>query len=430
MYLKVIGKKEIKGISFYIVKFGNGTEMVKMYPFQRLQHLPNLIQCHEKRTKDGKIRLIQDKQALLESFYQEGKRYKFLLKNFTIDPKSHMPFLVLEDEYGLTHRFYQPSEEASKMIGQEIECIVINIVNGILQLRNSLIGNKKTKVDNGIYEKEDEQTLFDQLHNERFADAKTFKKDSYIGVWKSIIDKYPDTAHFIYELLQNADDVEATEVTIILNNKGLVFKHDGRIHFTISKDNPKLSNYGHINSITGIGASTKGFDDGTNKIGKFGVGFKSVFQYTQTPEIFDDKFKFAIDDYIVPRKLNYDHPLRSDGETLFYLPFTHPEKSCKEIREKLLNLDNPILFLRHLKKISWMDTTKEVKHEYTKEIRQSTSSGDIKCELISLNNCGFIQSVWLFSKRVWVEESQSQHEISVGYYLTDNEGEYQCKMSS
>ena len=197
------------------------------------------------------------------------------------------------------------------------------------------------------------------------------------------------------------------------NNLVTVPKHNGRIHFTISKDYPNLPNYGHINSITGIGASTKSFDDGTNKIGKFGVGFKSVFQYTKTPEIFDDKFQFAIDDYIVPRKLNYDHPLRCEGETLFCLPFANPEKSYNEIHEKLRNLDNPILFLRHLENIVWWDTANEQRHEYSKEIRQTEESDDIKYEFMTLNNCGFRQSLWLFSKSVWVEESNAKHEISI-----------------
>jgi len=423
MRLKVIDIKDIKDVSFYIVRYGTGTgtAMVKMYPFQRRIPIPKSIQCREIKLADGKIRIVQDKQHLLESLYIEGKKYPFIIKNYQIDTKTHLPYLVLEDKYGLTHRFYQPSAETRKMIGQQIDCFVTSIDNAILHLRNSVICKIKTEHDRIAYEKDNEQDLFDQLHNERSADAKTFKKDSYRGVWKSIIDKYPDSAHFIYELLQNADDVEASEVTVILDKKGIVFKHNGRIHFTISQDDLKLENYGHINSITGIGASTKSFDDGTNKIGKFGVGFKSVFQYTKTPEIFDDKFHFAIDDYIVPRKLSYDHPLRCEGETLFSLPFTNPEKSYREIREKLMNLDYPILFLRHLEKIVWWDTTDELHHEYSKEIRQTEVSGHIKYELMTLNNCGFHQSLWLFSKSIWVEESNAQHEISIGYFLTNND---------
>ena len=40
--------------------------------------------------------------------------------------------------------------------------------------------------------------LFEELHNSRSEDFKTFSKKNYRGVWTSIIDKYPETAHFIY----------------------------------------------------------------------------------------------------------------------------------------------------------------------------------------------------------------------------------------
>jgi hypothetical protein len=48
----------------------------------------------------------------------------------------------------------------------------------------------------------------------------------------------------------------------------------------------------------------------TNKtesaIGKFGVGFKAVFQYTNTPHIYDPNFQFRIERFIIPRKLDKD----------------------------------------------------------------------------------------------------------------------------
>ena len=52
----------------------------------------------------------------------------------------------------------------------------------------------------------DQIKLFEILHNSRMEDFKTFNKRSYRGVWSSIIDKYPESAHFVYELLQNAED--------------------------------------------------------------------------------------------------------------------------------------------------------------------------------------------------------------------------------
>ena len=59
-------------------------------------------------------------------------------------------------------------------------------------------------------------TLFEELHNSRAEDFKTLNKKSYRGVWSGIIDKYPESAHFVYELLQNADDAGATEAHLIL----------------------------------------------------------------------------------------------------------------------------------------------------------------------------------------------------------------------
>ena len=110
--------------------------------------------------------------------------------------------------------------------------------------------------------------LFQALHDSRKEDVKTFNKKSYKGVWSGIIDKYPESAHFVYELLQNADDAEATEVYVTLKPDRLLFKHNGLKHFDITPEDAEL--VGDINSITGIGDSSK--TDTQNKIGKFGVG--------------------------------------------------------------------------------------------------------------------------------------------------------------
>src|ERR1700751_3855989 len=72
-------------------------------------------------------------------------------------------------------------------------------------------------------------------------------------------DFYPDRAHFVFELLQNAEDAGATEVTFALTSAGLTCEHDGR-PFTL----------GDVKSITGLHDSTKA--DAEDKIGKFGVG--------------------------------------------------------------------------------------------------------------------------------------------------------------
>ena len=67
--------------------------------------------------------------------------------------------------------------------------------------------------------------LFEELHNSRSEDFKTFNKKSYRGVWSSIIDKYPESAHFVYELLQNADDAEIAYCKNLFNKTIDIIKH-------------------------------------------------------------------------------------------------------------------------------------------------------------------------------------------------------------
>jgi hypothetical protein len=150
---------------------------------------------------------------------------------------------------------------------------------------------------------------FDQLHEKRNNTATILKDDFAVGnIWNSVVEKYSDQAHFLYELLQNADDAHATKSSFELKDKGLYFRHNGRKQFWISdptteKEDQKINQLGDINAITAVAQSNKK-DHST--IGKYGVGFKAVFQYTKTPHIFDPNFRFKIDHYIVPVRLAND----------------------------------------------------------------------------------------------------------------------------
>ena len=83
------------------------------------------------------------------------------------------------------------------------------------------------------------------------------------------------------------------------------------------------------------------------------MGFKSVFQYTSTPHIYDSNFRFKIERFIVPIKLDEDFPMRYPDETLFVFPFDHPERDAvaayEDISDKLKGLSFPLLFLSDLK---------------------------------------------------------------------------------
>lgn len=276
----------------------------------------------------------------------------------------------------------------------------------------------------------EENYLFQKLREKRLNQAEVLTDFSMKGLARGTSDIYPDPAHFVYELLQNADDAEATCATFYLNGDALIFKHNGTIHFTITEDKEDVIPYGHINSITAY-HSSKGVE--TNKIGKFGLGFKSVYSYTTRPEIYDDKFKFYIEKRMVPTLINHDHPLRKQGETLFVLPLNDSKTSVLEISRKLRSLSSPTLFLRHLKNVYYFDEING--NQYRCEKQVLSSSGDnyfykrnllldsdpsnIICDYIALEDMGKKSKLLLFRRMLSLEEYGDQ-EISVGYYLNED----------
>lgn len=172
-----------------------------------------------------------------------------------------------------------------------------------------------------------EKVYFLALSQDRAESADMLEKPSMRGIKNSVVEKYSDQAHFIYELLQNADDAMATKARFILEPNRLIFAHNGMRHFSVTnpakEDHDSLKGaLGDINSITSIANSNKT----EASIGKFGVGFKAVFQYTSTPHVYDPKFRFRIDRFIVPTLLEDDFPGRSPMETLFVFPFDHTER--------------------------------------------------------------------------------------------------------
>lgn len=53
------------------------------------------------------------------------------------------------------------------------------------------------------------------------------QKSAIEGMWTQVVDKYSDQAHFLYEIIQNADDARASHVRFILKDEDLVFIHNG-----------------------------------------------------------------------------------------------------------------------------------------------------------------------------------------------------------
>ena len=94
-----------------------------------------------------------------------------------------------------------------------------------------------------------------------------------------IIQLYTDRSHFVYELLQNAEDAEAKSIKFVQYADRLEVMHDGR---PFTEDNLK--------GLCDIGKSDK--VDNLNQIGEFGVGFKSVFGICDTVKLYSEPANF------------------------------------------------------------------------------------------------------------------------------------------
>lgn len=264
---------------------------------------------------------------------------------------------------------------------------------------------------------------FAVLHKDRSDSADTFEKPSTREMWRSIVEKYSDQAHFIYELIQNADDAGATTARFLLEPERLIFAHNGTRHFSISNPENEDVDFnegrlGDINAITGIAFSNKKTQE--NKIGKFGVGFKAVFQYTATPYIYDPEFYFRIDRYIVPSQIDNDFPGRKPEETLFVFPFDHkdrkPQETYTDIARKLKDLPYPVLFLTNLMDISFeVDNQKGL---YGKTIIEELEYNDGTiaqkiCLLQSYGNESITKNLWLFTRY------ENELKYSVGFFINE-----------
>lgn len=197
-----------------------------------------------------------------------------------------------------------------------------------------------------------------------------------------IIQLYTDKSHFVYELLQNAEDVGATKIRFVQYHNRLEVMHDGK-SFTTE----------NLQGLCDIGQSDKIND--LNQIGEFGVGFKSVFgiceivQLYSSPheeELADNCQPFAVEikDFTKPVDIPMlDVP--TGYTTLFVFPysvgfqfsgFKDMTALNEAITKRLKNLGvTTLLFMRHLELI-----------EYEIKIPRKEASGEYLLDAVAVND--------------------------------------------
>ncbi|CAH2319536.1 Hypothetical predicted protein [Pelobates cultripes] len=218
---------------------------------------------------------------------------------------------------------------------------------------------------------------------------------------KNIIGEYSSKKDILKELIQNADDSEATEIHFVLDNR----THKTTKSFGESwkpLQGPSLCIYNNktfdskdIEGIQMLGIGGKG--DRVDKTGKFGLGFNTVYHITDCPSFVTEDFFLCVFDpnlAFLPTSetsspggmFKLDQEFKNTFEdvyhtylpelfnlqegTLFRLPLRMAntvEKSkicnqtvsledirimCKELEE---DADSMILFLNHIKKITFSE---------------------------------------------------------------------------
>lgn len=164
------------------------------------------------------------------------------------------------------------------------------------------------------------------------------------GIWNATVEKYADPTHFLFELLQNAEDAGATRAAFHFDADAIRFKHNGR---AFDRDD--------IEGVTGIGNTTK--IEQANKIGCFGIGFKSVYVVTASPEVHclieGRQRSFTIRDLVVPELNTTNH---EGGDTVIRLPLL-PEGAATLVESARATLESrgarSLLFLTSLRQLSW-----------------------------------------------------------------------------
>ena len=165
-----------------------------------------------------------------------------------------------------------------------------------------------------------------------------------------LTDRYDDRTHFIYELLQNAEDALGRRSDW----------YDSRtVAFELTATTVRVSHFGQpfneqdVRGICGIGESTKDL----TAIGRFGIGFKSVFAFSDRPEVHSGQEAFAIENFVWPVATD---PIDRDAEeTVLLIPLRPADdKAREEITEGLSRLGaSALLFLHHTEEIRWEVST-------------------------------------------------------------------------
>ena len=232
---------------------------------------------------------------------------------------------------------------------------------------------------------------------------------------KSLLtDLYDDRTHFIYELLQNAEDALRRR-----NDE----PQSRTVRFELSEHALRISHYGKpfdrrdVEGVCGIALSTAGED--ITRIGRFGIGFKSVYGFTVRPEIHSGDEDFGIDNFVWPSAAQTIE--RKPDQTVFVMPLRDPDEDGEEIAEGLrrISLDT-LLFLREIETIEWSlpdgksGAYLRKSKDWDNDVRRVTVSGE------STDQGGAERSWLVFSRPTYGPDDVLAGHIEIAFFMKND----------
>ena len=184
-------------------------------------------------------------------------------------------------------------------------------------------------------------------------------------------DLYAKNSHFIFELIQNAEDnsyAEGVRPTLRFRLQEMADGAQTRFYLVVENNETGFEKK-HVTALCQVGQSTKTKEQGY--IGEKGIGFKSVFRVTDRPAIHSNGFHFELPKsdeesklgYIVPTWLEDASDIRAPEETTIVLPL-EPSIAPGDITTMLQDIaPETILFLARLKIVEIEVALQETSYE-------------------------------------------------------------------
>ena len=226
-------------------------------------------------------------------------------------------------------------------------------------------------------------------------------------------DRYDDRTHFIYELLQNAEDALAKRV----HSSG-----QRSVRFKLSERELRVSHFGKpfdeadVRGVCGIAEGTKETD--ITKIGCFGIGFKSVYAFTDRPEVHSGNEDFTVEKYVWPAAA--PEIQRARDETVIVMPLREPaDHGVIEAGLKRLGSE-ALLFLHEIEEIEW-----SVNGGDTGLYRRRSEKRDEHVRRVTVSDQTAEQQnteSWLtFSRPMHDPDGKQVGQVEVAFRLNENE---------